>query len=265
MDDLPSDSAAKKVGSAQREHSRSGSDLQAEPSSSTATESFEDLMTVKVVRVGSGAQFKRSLKRERKLIADAQRRAMVKTAQFGVTATQMTIRQTKPKPIATGTYTNSLQWSKSKDGARVGFSAFHAIFVEVGRRRGKQPPVDAILEWVRVKRLVPQEDRQAKKKKSKSRFRKLFRSRKKKSAATKSIEQAQRAGGGSTARQEARKGKRGKLQDPQLSLAWAIAIHMKKKGWRGRKVMLRTMPEIRKRAIVESKKAVKKALSQARP
>lgn len=83
------------------------------------------------------------------------KRAFVSTAQFGVTATQGTIRQTKPKPYASGSYVQSLAYMKTKDGAAVGFSARHSIFVEAGRAPGRPPPVDAILLWMELKGIKP--------------------------------------------------------------------------------------------------------------
>jgi hypothetical protein len=45
--------------------------------------------------------------------------------------------------------------TKLPDGAVLSNSARHAIFVELGRRPGRQPPVQAILEWMIAKRFRP--------------------------------------------------------------------------------------------------------------
>lgn len=55
---------------------------------------------------------------------------------------------------ATGTYEQSFMAHETKDGAVVGNAAEHAVFVEVGRRPGRRPPLDAILKWLVNKGLI---------------------------------------------------------------------------------------------------------------
>ena len=80
--------------------------------------------------------------------------AMRKTAQYGRTQALRTSAKTRPRPRATGTYERSFTVTNVDDGAILSNSARHAIFVEVGRRAGRQPPVKAIQDWVLVKRIA---------------------------------------------------------------------------------------------------------------
>lgn len=54
---------------------------------------------------------------------------------------------------ASNTYRLAWLSRKTKDGAFVANSAEHAAFVELGRKPGRQPPRDAILEWLSQKRI----------------------------------------------------------------------------------------------------------------
>lgn len=55
---------------------------------------------------------------------------------------------------ATGTYEQSFVAHATAAGAVVGNTAEHAVFVEVGRRPGRRPPLDVILKWLAVKGLI---------------------------------------------------------------------------------------------------------------
>lgn len=55
---------------------------------------------------------------------------------------------------ATGTYEQSFVAHATAEGAVVGNTSEHAVFVEVGRRPGRRPPLDAILKWLVNKGLI---------------------------------------------------------------------------------------------------------------
>lgn len=80
--------------------------------------------------------------------------ALRKTARWGATQSRRVSASTKPRPRATGTYARSFVVTRIPDGALLSNSAGHAIFVEVGRRKGKRPPVAAIERWVLAKKLA---------------------------------------------------------------------------------------------------------------
>jgi hypothetical protein len=81
--------------------------------------------------------------------------ALRKTARYGATQAVRMSATSKPyRPRATGTYERSFTVIKVPDGAILTNMARHSIFVEVGRRPGKRPPLKPIIEWVRIKRLA---------------------------------------------------------------------------------------------------------------
>lgn len=55
---------------------------------------------------------------------------------------------------ATGTYEQSFVAHATTEGAVVGNTSEHAVFVEVGRRPGRRPPLEAILKWLVNKGLI---------------------------------------------------------------------------------------------------------------
>ncbi len=66
------------------------------------------------------------------------------------------IRETQRRRIrASGTFAASWLSRKVKDGAFVANSSEHAYFVERGRRPGRMPPLAAIEQWIKLKRLMP--------------------------------------------------------------------------------------------------------------
>ena len=82
-------------------------------------------------------------------------RALRKTARYGATQAVKVSAQSRPhRPRATGTYERSFLVMKVPDGAILTNSAKHSIFVELGRRPGKRPPLKVIEEWVRIKRIA---------------------------------------------------------------------------------------------------------------
>ena len=56
--------------------------------------------------------------------------------------------------IATGQVRNSGVVESKENDIDVVFKSLHASAVEFGRRAGKQPPTDSILEWIKKKGLV---------------------------------------------------------------------------------------------------------------
>jgi hypothetical protein len=159
-------------------------------------------------------------------LAREMRVAAVKTAEFGVTAVQRTIRQTVPRPMASNTYMQSWAWKRTQRGAVLGTNVRHAIFVEIGRKAGKMPPVSAILEWVKLRRLV---------------------------------KPAKPKGRGKGTKKAAAES----LAAMQLALAWKVARKIKNKGTAARFVLKRTMPKLQKYYIAESKKAISRAIKGA--
>jgi hypothetical protein len=123
-------------------------------------------------------------------------RALRKAARWGATEALRVSASTVPRPRATGTYERSFVVIKLVDGAVLSNSAGHARFVEVGRAPGRQPPVQAIVDWLLVRKI---------------------------DTGSKSVE--------AVARQIARK--------------------IGRKGTKGRYVMKRTIPGIRKRVKLE--------------
>ena len=140
-------------------------------------------------------------------------RALRKTARWGAAEALRVSASTQPRPRATGTYDRSFVVTKLVDGAVLSNSAGHARFVEVGRAAGRQPPVQAIIDWMIAKKIDKQLSR----------------------------------GLG--------RDKQGKLRSlgrAQLeAVARRIARKIGRKGTRGRYVMRRTIPGIRKRLKLE--------------
>lgn len=80
--------------------------------------------------------------------------ALRKTARWGASQAVRVSATTVPRPRATGTFERSFVVTRLRDGAVLSNSARHAVFVEVGRRPGRMPPIAAILEWMIAKRLA---------------------------------------------------------------------------------------------------------------
>jgi hypothetical protein len=81
-------------------------------------------------------------------------KGMRKAARYGATEVVRTAQTTHPRPRASGTYIRSWTVIKTKDGADLANTSRHAPFVEEGRRPGKQPPREAIVEWVKLKKMA---------------------------------------------------------------------------------------------------------------
>lgn len=80
--------------------------------------------------------------------------AMMNAGRFGATAVLRQSAQTTPRPKASGTYERSWLVQRLRDGSVLSNSSQHSFFVERGRRRGKAPPLQPIMEWVWQKRLL---------------------------------------------------------------------------------------------------------------
>ena len=80
--------------------------------------------------------------------------AMRRTARYGHSQVQRVAAQTRPRPRASGTYARAWTVVKVDDGALLANTAKHAVFVEVGRKPGKRPPLAAILRWVELKKIA---------------------------------------------------------------------------------------------------------------
>lgn len=141
-----------------------------------------------------------------------------RAARYGATAVLRTSAKTDPRPKAAGTFERSWLVVPLKDGAAVTNSAKHSVFVEAGRRPGKAPPLDAIMEWILQKRFV---SRRRIESKSQGRKTRAVRARHKR-------------------------------------IAFLIQRKIKLKGSTGRWVLRRTMPAIAKRAALETRRAFAK-------
>ena len=140
--------------------------------------------------------------------------ALRKTARWGAAEALRVSATSTPRPRARGTFERSFVVTKLPDGAVLSNSARHAIFVEIGRRPGKPPPVQAIIEWLIAKRFKPAR------------------------------------GSGD--------------RDKQLrSVARLIARKIGRKGTKGRHVMRRTVPGMRRRLRLELALAMRKAFERA--
>lgn len=79
-------------------------------------------------------------------------KALRDTASFGKTKLQLKTKRMRVR--ASGTYEQSFVKKDLKNGAFIGNSAVHAVFVERGRNPGKGPPLNPIIEWVKAKRMA---------------------------------------------------------------------------------------------------------------
>ena len=151
--------------------------------------------------------------------------ALRKTARWGVAEALRVSATSTPRPRARGTFERSFVVTKLHDGAALSNSARHAIFVELGRRPGKQPPVQAIIEWMIAKRI------------DKALGRKLGRDKSGRFQGVGGVE----------------------LE----AVARRIARKIGRKGTKGRHVMRRTMPGLRRRLRIELHLAISKAFERA--
>lgn len=250
-------------------------------------------MAMKRVRLASPAQLVLEVDKLQAQTKNAVVRAMQKTAEFGRTAVERTIAKTSPKPVATNTYRQAWAARKTKNGAILGNTARHAIFVEVGRRPGKPPPYAAILEWVKIKGIKPRAfvEEQAKEKAARGRARTARSAARKRNAvsrqASKTLKdlskrydrpsgsrpkppktpaQKKAAKQKSKQRANARKAKAaGKLRRAQEAFALVVMMKIAKRGVTGRYVLARTLPKIGKYAKKQTKIEVKRMLSGGGP
>ena len=79
--------------------------------------------------------------------------ALRKTARYGATMAVGVSAKSSPRPRARGTYERSFLVTKLPDGAALSNTARHGIFVEVGRKPGKMPPIQAIVDWLIAKKV----------------------------------------------------------------------------------------------------------------
>ena len=87
---------------------------------------------------------------ERRLI-----KGLRESARFGHTAVVRTTKRTADpfKIRASGSYENNWIKQDIPQGALVANAIFYAVFVERGRKKGKAPPFDSLMEWVHQKRI----------------------------------------------------------------------------------------------------------------
>jgi hypothetical protein len=151
--------------------------------------------------------------------------ALRKTARWGAGQALRISATSQPRPRATGTFERSFVVTKLVDGALLSNSARHAIFVEVGRKPGRMPPVAAILEWMIAKRIDKQIGRALGRDEA-GRFQ----------AAPQVVLQA---------------------------VALRIARKIGRRGTKGRRIMAQVLPLLRKRLRIEIDAAMAKAFASA--
>jgi len=210
-------------------------------------------MGFRIIRLSNPSQLPLAVKMVGTALEQATINSLRKTARFGHTAVIRTAAKTKPKPEASQTYRQAWTVQKTKTGAILGNSARSSYFVEVGRRAGRMPPysnpAEGILLWVQLKRFKFGSDGKIQKRKP----RKSGGGKKKTPAEQKG--KAQGAAGGKPKKpSKASLGKR----KAQQRFAFLVARKIAKKGTPGRYVLARTMPKIQKRAIKETKRALRK-------
>lgn len=128
-----------------------------------------------VVDLRSLKDLQRVLRLLERRISEGVTDAAAEAADWGVgKATSATM-----KSGATATQTVALSWISRRvdDGAIVANSAEHYIYVEVGRKPGRAPPLDALEEWARTKKLIraKSERRKAKRRRIKISFKDRWR------------------------------------------------------------------------------------------
>lgn len=104
------------------------------------------------IKVRDLAELDRRLKGMEPKIAQGLRAVALRGARLGAARGVSHARRAGIR--ATGTYEQSFVAHETKDGAVVGNASEHAVFVEVGRRPGRRPPLDAILKWLVNKGLI---------------------------------------------------------------------------------------------------------------
>jgi len=104
------------------------------------------------VKVGSLAELEKRMKALGPHVRKGLKAVTHKAAAYGMT--RAVIRSREAGIRATGAYDSSFVTAQTRDGAIIANAAEHAIFVEVGRRPGRPPPVMAIFKWLIVKGLI---------------------------------------------------------------------------------------------------------------
>lgn len=104
------------------------------------------------IRLRGAQRLPAAVERLEKNIMRGLRAIAYKAAGYARTRAQMRARRTGA--TASQTYERSFIAERTPDGAVMANTAEHAIFVEVGRRPGKMPPVAAIMRWLIAKGIV---------------------------------------------------------------------------------------------------------------
>lgn len=176
------------------------------------------------IRLSSPKQLGAALRSLMKSMDGASVQALRKTARWGATEVARVSAQTNPRPRATGTFERSWVVVKLVDGALLANSAKHSAIVEAGRRPGKQPPVLAIMEWMIAKRIDKRLSR----------------------------------GLGRDAQGKFKSIGRDQLRAIALRIARAIG----RRGIRGRYVLRKTLPSLRKRLALEVQLEMQRAFQR---
>jgi len=104
------------------------------------------------VKVKDLVELEKRLKKLAPAMEKGLRGIALRAARYG--ATRGVLHSRRAGIRATGTYEQSFSSHETPDGAVVGNASEHAVFVELGRRPGRRPPLDAILKWLVNKGLV---------------------------------------------------------------------------------------------------------------
>lgn len=178
---------------------------------------------ITLARLGS------SLRAFGKAVAKAEVIACRKAAQRARSAV---VELSKSEGIAaSGTFDREWKIDKEPKGAVLGNAAHHALFVERGRKPGKAPPRAAIVKWMIARRWI--------KMPPKSRTAKTITKR------------------GEANRRRASE-RRSAAMEKYAHIAFVIAMKIKRKGFKGRWLLKRTMPCFRRWIKEETAEAIRR-------
>lgn len=174
------------------------------------------------------------------------RDTMIRAAQYGRAQAQVTSKRKKLR--ASGTYDDNfvviVAEGTGDTVAQLGNAARHAYFVEEGRRPGKRPPLNPILEWIRLKGLI--------KTPRKPKFGPRQRQRPK-------FGPKERPKHGPRQRKPKRKTTR-KKKITALQLAFLIQRKIGKHGTEGHHVFATVVPKMQEFALKQVEKQIRKAM-----
>lgn len=191
----------------------------------------------KVVHLANMTMLRPALRKLQREVYAEVLNALVDTARFGH---GKAVQKTKQEDaVASTTYLNAWEVKKTPEGAVLGNSAYHSYFAEVGRKRGKAPPLDAILEWIRHKN---------------------FSLRRMQTVTDVRARRRTRRASSAGKRRASRKRER-----IVRTFAFAIQQLIAKRGTKGRYILRGLLPAINKKALSGLRSGVKKAIADHNP